>query len=129
MNIYVGNLPYNATEQELLGIFQRFGKVTSIAVVVDKRTNRSRGYGFVDMPDDNQALKAIRELDGSDFKGRSLRVDQSQPRTDRRQSTRDRRMSPSRRTEDLRANPRQTSSQAAAVGGGLMGFLRRLLRG
>jgi RNA recognition motif-containing protein len=127
MNIYVGNIPYTVTEDEIRVVFERYGKVTTVALVIDRRTNRSRGYGFVEMPNDKDARTAIRELDGSDFHGRSLRVDQSQPRTNRRVNPVDRRMAPggSRRQEDL-AHHYPHSRKPAARNGGLLGFLKRL---
>lgn len=128
MNIYVGNIPYTVNEDEIRTVFERFGKVTSVALVIDRRTNRSRGYGFVEMPNDKDARTAIRELDGSDFHGRSLRVDQSQPRTNRRVNPVDRRMAPggSRRLEDLAHHGHTHTRKTDARNGGLLGFLRRL---
>ncbi|MDJ0790048.1 MAG: RNA-binding protein [Myxococcota bacterium] len=75
--IYVGNLPWAATEADLRDLFGPFGSVASAAVVTDRETGRSRGFGFVEM-DDGDADKAIQELDGRDFGGRPLRVNQAQ---------------------------------------------------
>jgi RNA recognition motif-containing protein len=75
--IYVGNLPWSAAEADLRDLFGPFGSVTSAAVVTDRETGRSRGFGFVEM-DDAAADKAIQELDGRDFGGRPLRVNQAQ---------------------------------------------------
>jgi RNA recognition motif-containing protein len=80
MNIYVGNLSYNTTDQELQDLFSPYGSVVSARVISDRFTGRSRGFGFVEMSDDDTARKAIAELDGQDFQGRSLRVNESQPR-------------------------------------------------
>jgi len=75
--IYVGNLPWSTTEAELNDLFSRFGAVHSAAVITDRDTGRSRGFGFVEM-DDADADKAIAELDGRDMDGRALRVNQAQ---------------------------------------------------
>jgi RNA recognition motif-containing protein len=82
MNIYVGNLPYSVRDEELRETFEAFGKVVSAEVIFDKRTRRSRGYGFVDMADDTEARRAISELNGKELHGRELRVDASQPKTE-----------------------------------------------
>ena len=86
MDIYVGNLPYEVTDSELQSHFEAFGKVTSARVVMDKATGRSKGFGFVEMPDRAEAEKAIAGTNGVDFMGRPLRVNESQPkpREDRR---------------------------------------------
>jgi RNA recognition motif-containing protein len=123
MNIYVGNLCYTATEAELRTAFERYGKVSTVAIVIDRRTRRARGYAFVEMLNDQEAWNAIKALDGSDFQGRSLRVDQSQPRTDRRQSGNDRRIPPgSRRQEDTGV----TAGRKDTRNGGLFGFIKRI---
>ncbi len=83
MNIYVGNLPYNTTEDELRGAFEEFGATDSVAIIKDKMTGKSRGFGFVEMSDDNAAEQAISELDGEDFGGRSLTVNEARPREER----------------------------------------------
>ena len=81
MNIYVGNLPYNTTEEELQGHFSAFGQVDRVKIVQDKYTQRSRGFGFVEMPD-SAGAEAIAGLDGKDFSGRQLRVSEAKPRPD-----------------------------------------------
>lgn len=79
MNIYVGNLPFSTTSQDLEGLFGQFGPVDSASVVNDRETGRSRGFGFVEM--DNEAgAKAIEDLDGKDFDGRNLKVNEARPR-------------------------------------------------
>ena len=79
MNIYVGNLPFTTTSQDLEGLFGEFGSVDSASVVNDRETGRSRGFGFVEM--DNEAgAKAIENLDGKDFDGRNLKVNEARPR-------------------------------------------------
>ncbi|MCZ6783902.1 MAG: RNA-binding protein [Proteobacteria bacterium] len=77
--IYVGNLPWSATEADLQSLFQTFGSVHSSAVITDRETGRSRGFGFVEM-DEQDAEKAINELNGRDFGGRALRVNEAQER-------------------------------------------------
>jgi RNA recognition motif-containing protein len=80
MNIYVGNLAYSTNENSLREIFEKYGQVTTAKVVTDKFTGSSRGFGFIEMPDDTEAQKAINELNGSDFEGRKLVVNESRPR-------------------------------------------------
>jgi len=80
MDIYVGNLPYEVSDAELEAHFSSFGKVTSARVVMDKATGRAKGFGFVEMPDRAEAEKAIAGTNGQDFKGRALRVNESQPK-------------------------------------------------
>lgn len=80
MNIYLGNLPYSATENSIRDLFEGFGAVTTAKIVTDKFTGASRGFGFVDMPNDDEAQKAIAELNGKDFGGRKLVVNESRPR-------------------------------------------------
>lgn len=82
MNIYVGNLSFKTTAQDLEELFSRYGTVESAAVISDRETGRSRGFGFVEMPNDSGA-RAISELDGSDFQGRTLKVNEARPREDR----------------------------------------------
>ena len=84
MNIYVGNLPFNFTSEDLENLFVEYGAVNSAQVIQDRDTNRSRGFGFVEMASDDEARKAIEELDGADGGGRSLTVNEARPRTDRR---------------------------------------------
>ena len=83
MNIYVGNLPFSTTSETLNTLFSRFGTVGSASVAVDRDTGRSRGFGFVEMDNDDEARKAIEELDGSDIDGRRVTVNQARPKTDR----------------------------------------------
>ncbi|WP_287153045.1 RNA-binding protein [Candidatus Solincola tengchongensis] len=81
MKIYVGNLSYSTDSEELQRAFERFGKVDSAEVVMDRHTNRSRGFGFVEMPDDSEARAAISGLNGKDMDGRTLKVNQAKPRS------------------------------------------------
>lgn len=83
MNIYVGNLPYSVRDQELRETFEAHGTVTAAEVIFDKRTRRSRGYGFVEMASEVEAKRAIEALNGKELHGRELRVDASQPKTDK----------------------------------------------
>lgn len=80
MNIYVGNLPFGATENEIEDLFGRFGAVKSAAIITDRDTGRSRGFGFVEMANDDEAQKAIDDLNGQDMDGRPLTVNQARPR-------------------------------------------------
>lgn len=84
MNIYVGNLSYNMTDDELREIFAQHGAVSSCKIIIDRETNRSKGFGFVEMDNSSEAESAIQALNGSDVGGRSLRVNEARPRTDRR---------------------------------------------
>lgn len=79
MTIFVSNLSYNIVDDDLKGFFEDFGNVNSARVVMDKMTNRSRGFGFVEMPNDDEARKAIEALDGGIADGRVVRVSESQP--------------------------------------------------
>jgi len=82
--LYVGNLSFDTTDQELEAIFAEYGKVTSASVVTDRYTNKSRGFGFVEFAEDADAKKAKEAIDGKEFGGRSLRVDEAkEPRESR----------------------------------------------
>jgi len=84
MNIYVGNLAYSLTEDELANEFAKFGEVTSAKIIVDRENNdRSKGFGFIEMSDDAAAQKAIEELNGKEVAGRNLRVNEAKPRQPR----------------------------------------------
>ena len=80
-NIYVGNLPYDTTGDDLVQLFQTYGTVTSGQVIIDKFSGRSRGFGFVEMANDDEAQSAIEALDGRDHDGRRLTVNEARPRT------------------------------------------------
>ncbi len=80
MNIYVGNLPFEVTEDQLHVAFTQHGEVTSARVITDRMTGRSRGFGFVEMPNNDEAESAIRALNGQDFQGRPLTVNEARPR-------------------------------------------------
>jgi RNA recognition motif-containing protein len=81
LNIYVGNLAFNAAEADLDAAFKAFGTVASVRIVTDRFSGRSRGFGFVEMPSDSEANAAIQGLNGKDLKGRSITVNESKPRT------------------------------------------------
>lgn len=80
MNIYVGNLSWNLKDQDLSNLFAAHGEVTSAKIVNDKFTNRSKGFGFVEMPNDDQAQAAITALNGSEVDGRNIVVNESRPK-------------------------------------------------
>ena len=80
MNIYVGNLAYNATDEELRSAFEAFGQVTSVKIVRDRDTGRSRGFAFVEMEDGEGAQNAVAEMNGKDLNGRNLVVNEARPR-------------------------------------------------
>ncbi len=80
MNIYVGNLSFNVTEEDLRGAFQAFGAVEKAAIITDKMSGQPRGFGFVEMPNKDEAVKAIAGLNGKDLKGRNIKVNEAQPR-------------------------------------------------
>ena len=84
MNIYVGNLLREATEEDLRHAFEAFGQVTSVKIIKDMYTNDSRGFGFVEMPNNQEANSALSGLNGKDLKGRTLKVNEARPRSDDR---------------------------------------------
>ncbi len=81
-NIYVGNLPFSANDDEVKGLFEAYGTVKSVNLITDRDTGRLRGFGFVEM-EDADASKAIESLDGQDFGGRSLKVNEAKEREER----------------------------------------------
>ncbi len=83
MNIYCGNLSYQSADEDLNTLFQEYGDVASAKVIRDRETDRSRGFGFVEMESDDEAQNAIDELNGQEFMGRKLVVNESRPRTPR----------------------------------------------
>lgn len=82
MNIYVGNLPRAATEDEVRSVFESHGSVASVAIIRDKFTGESRGFGFVEMPSDNEAQNAINTMNGAEMGGRPLTVNEARPKTE-----------------------------------------------
>jgi RNA recognition motif-containing protein len=91
MNIYVGNLPYQTTEEDLKEMFEAFGEVESAAVIKDKVTGRSRGFGFVEMPSDADAQSAIAALNGNEMEGRAITVKEARPSSEGRRGGGERR--------------------------------------
>jgi RNA recognition motif-containing protein len=82
MNIYVGNLPWSASEEEVRNAFAQHGEVKSVKLITDEYTGKPRGFGFVEM-DPEGGKKAIKALDGADFGGRNIKVNEAKPRTER----------------------------------------------
>lgn len=83
MNIFVGNLPYTSSEQQLRDMFAQYGQVSSARIISDRETQRSRGFGFVEMPNDNEGRAAIEALNGYQSGGRPLKVNEARPREER----------------------------------------------
>jgi len=86
MNIYIGNLSFDVTEEDLQKAFEAFGQVVSATIITDKFSGRSRGFGFVEMSKKDEAQAAITGLNGKDLKGRALNVNEARPRSDDRRS-------------------------------------------
>jgi len=84
MNIYVGNMSYEVTEEDLRQAFEGFGKVESVNIIKDRYSGEPRGFGFVEMPDKAEGQSAINDLNGKDLKGRTLNVNEARPRSDDR---------------------------------------------
>jgi RNA recognition motif-containing protein len=82
-NIYVGNLSFNATEDQVRGLFEAYGPVDRVSIVTDRDTGQSRGFAFVEMADDDAAQKAMEALNGTPMGGRNLTVNEARPKTDR----------------------------------------------
>jgi RNA recognition motif-containing protein len=80
MNIYCGNLDYRLSEDELRNVFGQYGQVDTVKIIQDRMTGRSKGFGFVEMPNDEEAEQAIEALDGSDLNGRNLKINKARPR-------------------------------------------------
>jgi RNA recognition motif-containing protein len=83
MNIYVGNLDYGVTENDLKDAFAEFGEIESVNIIKDKFSGQSKGFGFIEMPNNSEADGAIKALNGSPLKGRNLKVNQAKPRGER----------------------------------------------
>ena len=86
MNIYVGNLSYSTTEDDLRTAFATYGEVNSSAVIKDRETGRSKGFGFVEMANDEEAKEAMNGLNGSELQGRQIKVNEARPREERPRS-------------------------------------------
>jgi RNA recognition motif-containing protein len=98
MKIYAGNLQYTMTEDELQKMFEEYGEVISIKIITDKYSGRSKGFGFIEMPNDAEAEQAIEHLNGTDIKGRAMTVNQSIERKEGEERPRN------RRRDDFRRN-------------------------
>lgn len=83
MQIYVGNMSYGTTEENLGALFAQYGEVASVKIITDRETGRAKGFGFITMDDDSAAQNAIEELNGNEFEGRTLRVNEAKPREER----------------------------------------------
>ena len=107
-NLYVGNLPHSTTEAELRNLFEAHGAVEKITLVTDRDTGRSRGFGFVEMTNANEADKAIAALNGTDLGGRTLTINEAKPKSER-PSSGGRRFGGGggRGRDDYRSHPRQ----------------------
>ena len=84
MNIYVGNLNYRLQEDDLREVFANYGEVTSVKLISDRITGRAKGFGFVEMANDEQGKQAVENLDGSELMDREMRVNEARPRNDNR---------------------------------------------
>ena len=83
MNIFVGSLPFKIEEGELKEVFEEFGEVSSVKIITDRETGRSKGFGFIEMPDDEAAQKAISEVNGAELYGRTIVVNQAEEKKER----------------------------------------------
>jgi cold-inducible RNA-binding protein len=82
-NLFVGNLSFQTTESDVRALFQPFGQITRVHMAMDRETGRARGFAFVEMPNDDEAKKAMAALDGKDFGGRNVKVNEARPRAER----------------------------------------------
>ncbi len=82
MNIYVGNLSFDTTETDLKSAFEPFGEVKEVRLIMDKFSGKSKGFGFIEMPSQEAAQKAIAELNGKDMQGRAIKVNEAKPKTE-----------------------------------------------
>jgi RNA recognition motif-containing protein len=81
--MYVGNIPYNATEEDLRNLFSEYGEIESLKIIQDRDTGRSKGFGFIEMAEESSARKAIEELNGKDFMEKTLKVSEARPQQKR----------------------------------------------
>jgi len=84
MNMYIGNLNYSVTEDDLKALFSEYGEVASVNIVTDRYSRQSKGFGFVEMPSNSEADKAIKALNGTELQGRNIKVSQAEPRRNKR---------------------------------------------
>lgn len=124
MNLYVGNLAYSVTDTQLKSVFEPYGEVISAEVIIDKRTRRSRGYGFVRMAANAQGRAAIDALNGKEFQGRPLRVDASKPDSEKRHRTGHRRNTTAPRPAGRAATPQMPIATPRRPG--LLSFIKRM---
>lgn len=115
ISIYIGNLPYDATEDQVVDLFKPFGEVNRAALVKDRETGRPRGFGFVEMPNDDEARAAIEGLSGKDYEGRPLTVNEARNRSAQRNSAN---LSRSAQKDDQANAPTSTGETDADSGGG-----------
>lgn len=108
MKIFVGNLPFSIEESELSSSFEKIGEVSSVAILTDKFTGRSRGFGFIEMPDEQKAKIAIEALNGSELGGRAIQVKEALERTE---NTRSQNFGPDKRKGGGFGNNRNTYSR------------------
>ncbi|PAJ74082.1 RNA-binding protein [Pseudoalteromonas sp. NBT06-2] len=83
MQIYVGNMSYQTTEETIKSLFEQYGKVQKVTLIKDRETQRPKGFGFISMSDDNAGTKAIEELNQQEFEGRALKINEAKPREER----------------------------------------------
>jgi cold-inducible RNA-binding protein len=83
-NLFVGNMSFQTTEADLRALFEPYGQITRVHLAMDRETGRARGFAFVEMPNDAEAAKAVAELDGKEFGGRNLKVNEARPKTETR---------------------------------------------
>lgn len=86
MNIFIAGLSYNVNDADLASLFEEYGTISSAKVIMDRQTNRSKGYGFVEIEDNDAANKAIEELNGAEYDGRTISVSEAKPRQERSNS-------------------------------------------
>ena len=91
MNIYIANLSYSVNDADLKELFQEYGEVSSAHVITDRDTGKSRGFGFVEMPNESEGLKAIKELDEAEYDGKVIVVNVAKPKTEKRNFNNNRR--------------------------------------
>lgn len=120
MNIYVGNLPYSTTDEELAELFSEYGTVASANIIIDRRNHRSRGYGFVEFNDNSEGAAAVAALNASQYGGRTLKVDEARKKDEQRPP---RRASNSRRNQATNGASRRNSQSEKR---GLLGFIKGL---
>ncbi len=108
MNIYVGNLPYDFTEEDLKEMFDQFGEVASVKIVFDKVSGESKGFGFIEMEQKSEGKDAIQVLDQSAVRGRNVKVHAARPRNGRQQRNRSKRAGNGTRGEDVEVSSEQS---------------------